>query len=215
MQVFNINFNLSLFYSFSHRANQIKFYIQAKQLYSQNIHEHCHYSWDISTHLKNQKRIDKNQPLYSVPPPVLNLSARYIIYPPPPNTSDSVLVTLKDLEHLRVGEFLNDTIIDFYLKYLMLDTVPRCQMTKKFYCYSSFFYKKLLSTDRDKALLWTRNVPIFDMDYLFLPININLHWSLVVIVSPGLLSQNLSGHMGCRIEYFDSLGKKRGPNWRR
>lgn len=40
---------------------------------------------------------------------------RLIVYPPPP-TKGGLGVTNEDLECLEEGEFLNDVIIDFYLK---------------------------------------------------------------------------------------------------
>jgi hypothetical protein len=32
---------------------------------------------------------------------------------------------------------------------------------------------------------WTKSVDLFDMDYVLVPINLDLHWSLTVIVRPG------------------------------
>ena len=43
------------------------------------------------------------------------LYVRLFIYPPPPSTG-GITVTTDDLACLDDGEFLNDVIIDFYLK---------------------------------------------------------------------------------------------------
>ena len=40
---------------------------------------------------------------------------RLIVYPPPP-AKGGISVTNEDLHCLNEGEFLNDVIIDFYLK---------------------------------------------------------------------------------------------------
>lgn len=43
------------------------------------------------------------------------LNCRLFTYPPPPQTG-GITVTTEDLACLDEGEFLNDAIIDFYLK---------------------------------------------------------------------------------------------------
>lgn len=43
------------------------------------------------------------------------LSSRLMVYPPPP-AKGGISVTNEDLHCLNDGEFLNDVIIDFYLK---------------------------------------------------------------------------------------------------
>lgn len=46
---------------------------------------------------------------------VLCSSPRLMVYPPPP-AKGGISVTNEDLHCLNDGEFLNDVIIDFYLK---------------------------------------------------------------------------------------------------
>lgn len=46
---------------------------------------------------------------------LLCVLCRLILYPPPPSKG-GITVTTEDLECLKSGEFLNDVIIDFYLK---------------------------------------------------------------------------------------------------
>ena len=48
-----------------------------------------------------------------------SLSSRLIVYPPPP-AKGGISVTNEDLHCLNNGEFLNDVIIDFYLKLVKL-----------------------------------------------------------------------------------------------
>ncbi|EMP34096.1 Sentrin-specific protease 7 [Chelonia mydas] len=75
--------------------------------------------------------------------PVQNL----IVYPAPP-TKGGLGVTREDLECLEYGEFLNDVIIDFYLKYLLLEKAPK-QLAERSHIFSSFFYKCLTRTGKN------------------------------------------------------------------
>ncbi|KAF5896084.1 interphotoreceptor matrix proteoglycan 2-like, partial [Clarias magur] len=129
-----------------------------------------------------------------------SMPRRLIQYPPPPSKG-GITVTTEDLECLRDGEFLNDVIIDFYLKYLQLERAGG-DMAERSHVFSSFFYKQLTrkpnSSEEEaggtaqyrrhgRVRTWTRNVDIFSKDYLFIPVNQEAHWYLVVICFPGLL----------------------------
>ncbi|XP_067265373.1 sentrin-specific protease 7 isoform X3 [Chanodichthys erythropterus] len=124
---------------------------------------------------------------------------RLILFPPPPSKR-AITVTTEDLECLDSGEFLNDVIIDFYLKYLMVRKAPQASVNRS-HVFSSFFYKQLTRRDNanedststpaqvrrhQRVRTWTRHVDIFDKDFLFVPVNQEAHWYLVVICFPGL-----------------------------
>uniref|UniRef100_A0A0E9VXC1 Ubiquitin-like protease family profile domain-containing protein n=1 Tax=Anguilla anguilla TaxID=7936 RepID=A0A0E9VXC1_ANGAN len=47
-----------------------------------------------------------------------------MVYPPPP-AKGGIVVTNEDLHCLNTGEFLNDVIIDFYLKYFVLEKLRK------------------------------------------------------------------------------------------
>ncbi|KAG8587146.1 hypothetical protein GDO81_005587 [Engystomops pustulosus] len=70
---------------------------------------------------------------------------RLLVYPPPP-TKGGLAVTTEDLECLEHGEFLNDVIIDFYLKYLLLEKFPK-SFAEKCHIFSSFFFRCLTRKD--------------------------------------------------------------------
>ena len=62
----------------------------------------------------------------------------------------------------------------------------------RIHIFSSLFYTKLieLPDEYDSYQLvksWTKNVDIFEKDFLIIPIHKAIHWSLVIIVRPGLL----------------------------
>ncbi|XP_070711769.1 sentrin-specific protease 7b [Pempheris klunzingeri] len=128
------------------------------------------------------------------------LSARLIQYPAAP-CKGRITVTKEDLACLSGGEFLNDVIIDFYLKYLLLEGVGG-PVAERSHVFSSFFYKQLSRrraageddapsipdrhTRHQRVKTWTRHVDIFTKDFLFVPVNQEAHWFLVVVCFPGL-----------------------------
>ncbi|XP_070694324.1 sentrin-specific protease 7 [Pempheris klunzingeri] len=127
------------------------------------------------------------------------LPHRLIQFPPPP-LKGGITVTMEDLQCLDSGQFLNDVIIDFYLKYLLQKA--SAAVTERCHIFSSFFYKQLTRRDNaseggtndscqrqrrhQRVKTWTRHVDIFKKDFLFVPVNQEAHWYLVVICFPGL-----------------------------
>ncbi|XP_018420771.1 PREDICTED: sentrin-specific protease 7 [Nanorana parkeri] len=125
---------------------------------------------------------------------------RLLVYPPPP-TKGGLGVSNEDLQCLEQGEFLNDVIIDFYLKYLMLEIFPK-PFADRCHIFSSFFFRCLTrkengsnDTNLDistaerrhrRVKNWTRHIDIFTKDFIFVPVNENCHWYLAVICFPWL-----------------------------
>mmetsp|Transcript_12245 Transcript_12245/g.18544 ORF Transcript_12245/g.18544 Transcript_12245/m.18544 type:complete len:912 (+) Transcript_12245:210-2945(+) len=97
--------------------------------------------------------------------------------------------------------------------------------TAPVYAFSCMFYTKLTELPKytkesayGMVKRWTKNVDIFSKDFVFFPINIGAHWSLVCVVRPGNLYEDLSKvstdlsedsqtsrNMPCMI-FMDSLG---------
>ncbi|RNA41042.1 sentrin-specific protease 7 isoform X4, partial [Brachionus plicatilis] len=106
-----------------------------------------------------------------------------------------------DFSCLKEGEFLNDNIISFYLKYLFNEIISP-EDRKRTHIFDTFFYQKLTHTaetksKEDTALNaaqrrymrvknWTRSVNIFEKDFLIIPINKNVHWYLAIVCYPYL-----------------------------
>lgn len=116
-----------------------------------------------------------------------------VVYPK--DDPDAVLISKRDVKLLEPDTFINDTIIDFYIKYLNNKIQPDKQ--QDFHFFNSFFFRKLADLDKDpssacegraafqRVRKWTRKVNIFEKDYIFIPVNYSLHWSLIVICHPG------------------------------
>lgn len=124
-----------------------------------------------------------------------------MIYPP---GKGGITITLHDYMCLATDQFLNDIIIDFYLKWLHINVIPEEQKSRTF-IFSSFFYQRLTTSSRspnsghDKGVKqtaaqkrhayvqnWTKRVNLFEKDYIVIPINEQSHWFLVIICFPGL-----------------------------
>ncbi|KAH7413901.1 hypothetical protein DE146DRAFT_627007 [Phaeosphaeria sp. MPI-PUGE-AT-0046c] len=93
-------------------------------------------------------------------------------------------VFFDDLPRLDEEEFLNDSLIDFYMIYLFKQSkLP----AGKVHFFNTFFYTSLTqNTGRDTinydaVKRWTSRDDIFDFDYIVVPINQDVHWYLAII----------------------------------
>jgi sentrin-specific protease 7 len=125
---------------------------------------------------------------------------------------DAITISVGDVRRLTEGEFLNDSIIDMQIKRIVLEAKEKAEVgvaqglqqsegstagghnASPVYAFSSMFYTKLTEIEtsdktvlHDKVKRWTKNVDIFSKEFIFIPINIGAHWSLVCVVRPGAL----------------------------
>ncbi|XP_015255929.1 PREDICTED: sentrin-specific protease 6 [Cyprinodon variegatus] len=149
---------------------------------------------------RQQPGFDEDEDMTDLQPTFSGLVMKLIVYPPPP-AKGGISVTNEDLHCLNDGEFLNDVIIDFYLKYLVLEKLKK-EDAHRIHVFSSFFYKRLNQRERrsvpdtanlpiqkkkhNRVKTWTRHVDLFQKDFVFVPINESAHWYLAVICFPGL-----------------------------
>ncbi|XP_070705472.1 sentrin-specific protease 6 isoform X2 [Pempheris klunzingeri] len=143
---------------------------------------------------------DEDEDMTDLQPTFSGPIIKLMVYPPPP-AKGGISVTNEDLHCLNDGEFLNDVIIDFYLKYLVLEKLKKDD-AQRIHVFSSFFYKRLNQRERrnlpdttnlpihkrkhNRVKTWTRHVDLFQKDFIFVPINESAHWYLAVICFPGL-----------------------------
>ena len=101
-----------------------------------------------------------------------------------------------DLWRLDDDEFLNDTLIGFFLRYLQHRTeVDRPEVLKKMHFFNSYFFdtlnkgtKTAKNINHEAVARWTRNVNLFSRDFVVVPVNENLHWFVAII---------------CNLSYFE------------
>ncbi|KTF95352.1 hypothetical protein cypCar_00034616, partial [Cyprinus carpio] len=79
---------------------------------------------------------------------------KLVVYPPPP-AKGGITITEEDLSCLEEGEFLNDVIIDFYLRYLVCEELEK-EHASKYHVFSSFFFKCLTQKDHSRLPGTTR-----------------------------------------------------------
>ncbi len=105
-------------------------------------------------------------------------------------------VEFGDLFRLDEDEFLNDNLIGFFLRYLeyhLEQTHP--ELAEKVYFYNSYFFERLTHTSKGKKGInyesvqkWTRNIDIFNHDFVVVPVNESFHWYVVIICNLSKLS---------------------------
>ncbi|KAK4538347.1 hypothetical protein CDCA_CDCA17G4372 [Cyanidium caldarium] len=117
----------------------------------------------------------------------------------PPQQPGSVLLTTSDLWLLQAGGYLNDTVIDFWMKLIAQYRIPPA-VQPHVYMASSFLYKKIVSAQqrqppatrtsasadalfRATAERWflSRRVDLFERRLVFIPVHHEFHWSLAVL----------------------------------
>ncbi|NXG50996.1 SENP2 protease, partial [Psilopogon haemacephalus] len=104
-------------------------------------------------------------------------------------------VTREDIGTLREHRWLNDEVINFYMRLIV-------ERNKKegfaaVHAFSTFFYPKLISGGYAAVRRWTRGVDLFQQDLIFVPIHLRVHWALVVI-----------DVRRKTIKYYDSMGQR-------
>lgn len=122
-----------------------------------------------------------------------------LIYPP---GKGGITISTEDYLCLAKDQYLNDIIIDFYLKWVHTNVTPESERDKT-YIFSTFFYKRLTTmtrvaqADKDLKLTaaqkrharvqnWTKNVNLFQKNFIIIPINEQSHWFLAIICFPSL-----------------------------
>ncbi|XMA09848.1 hypothetical protein WAI453_002639 [Rhynchosporium graminicola] len=120
-----------------------------------------------------------------------------VIYPPEGKNKASV--DLQDIQRLDEGEFLNDNLIVFYLRWLedhLAKDSP--ELASRIYFTNTFFYERLTKNVKGKSgginyeavERWTSKIDLLKYDYIVVPVNETVHWYVAIICNaPKLLKQ--------------------------
>ncbi|KAF1809637.1 cysteine proteinase [Eremomyces bilateralis CBS 781.70] len=106
-------------------------------------------------------------------------------------------VAIEDLQRLDPEEFLNDSLIDFYMLYLRLQSEEKGLREQSIYVFNALFYTALTKVSPGQRGVnysavqrWTAKENLFNYEYVVIPINENSHWYLAIIYNlPALLKQ--------------------------
>ena len=137
------------------------------------------------------------------------------VYPLPPATANTISITKGDLKRLLPIQYLNDNLIDYYMRTLEEKFTTHDTSSLDFTCFTSHFYTKMIEfgsrSNPDVTLgyqqvsKWTSNMDIFSKHAILVPINIQLHWSLAIICNPmGFATEG--SDFPTAIVLLDSLG---------
>ncbi|CAB3375643.1 Hypothetical predicted protein [Cloeon dipterum] len=115
-----------------------------------------------------------------------------------------------DIESLAPQAWLNDSIINFYLQYLVDHAADVTR--KQVYLFSTYFYPRLTS-DIKKSIEnkcgcvrpWKSEDIIFNFKYAVIPINENDHWFLSIVILPSFKTKATKASRRCRVYVLNSM----------
>ncbi|OAF65697.1 Actin-like protein 4, partial [Intoshia linei] len=94
-------------------------------------------------------------------------------------------IRVMDTWYLEDGNYINDIIITFYNMYIYNELIDD-SVRKRVYFYNTFFYQQInnsrnFNESYNKVKKWTKDINIFDMEFLFIPIHNIDHWYLIIV----------------------------------
>lgn len=109
----------------------------------------------------------------------------------------SYTITNQDFRCLYNHDWINDSILDFFSKYFVENSIKREIIYRDdVHIMSSFFYTKLVSDPSDyyrNVKKWVNNCDLFRKRYVVVPINNNYHWFGCIITNLNVLYNHFKG----------------------
>ncbi|EFQ29822.1 Ulp1 protease family protein [Colletotrichum graminicola M1.001] len=101
-----------------------------------------------------------------------------------------------DISRLEEGEYLNDNLIGFYLRYLQANLERENKaLADRIHIMNTYFYPKLTDVKAGRSInyegvkSWTAKIDLFSFDYIIVPVNESAHWYLAIVCNPAKLLQ--------------------------
>lgn len=120
-------------------------------------------------------------------------------------------ISLADFKRLDDGEYLNDTLINFFLK-LMMEKWATQEFASETYIFNTFFFERLMQRDEkgvggyNNVKKWTSKVDLLKMKNIIIPIHSKMHWFVAVIYNlPALLKPKVQSDSQERDEEKESM----------
>ncbi|KAI7853117.1 hypothetical protein BDC45DRAFT_156364 [Circinella umbellata] len=115
----------------------------------------------------------------------------------PSSAPGGVAVIREDANRLMDGQMLNDSIIDFYVKWLLINTDNNSSssslfgddderpITERIHIFNTFFFARLKQPTKgdpyENVKKWASKINLFEKDIVFIPIHEASHWYLLVV----------------------------------
>lgn len=119
-----------------------------------------------------------------------------------------ITLSKSDLKCLEAYNFLNDQIINFFLRNMHHQLLSEEQQ-KQAIVADTYFKDAIISNCPERLYRWLHRIPVFDANYLIIPVNIKEHWCLMVVSHPNYLWTNNGGKKTI-IYTMDSMSKTYG-----
>lgn len=98
---------------------------------------------------------------------------------------DNMNIYCRDLMRLRPNRWLNDRIINAYMRLIQ-------NRMSNVYCFSTYAYPSMIGKSINNIKKWFSESDILSYEYVIIPIHQVSHWTLIIVNED-------------RIEYYDSL----------
>ncbi|CAR28187.1 hypothetical protein ZYGR_0N06790 [Zygosaccharomyces rouxii] len=106
-------------------------------------------------------------------------------------------ITNQDFRCLYNHDWINDSILDFFTKYYVENSIERGIVKRdEVHIMSSFFYTKLVSDPSNyygNVKKWVNNCDLFKKKYVVVPINNSYHWFGCIITNLNVLYNHFKG----------------------
>lgn len=142
---------------------------------------------DISGEVEDEDNLaDEDEPVVHETPAAFDPPLKHRL-----TNGKNFIVAYNDFKTLYNNDWINDTLIDFFIAYEIDKAVSVTQLIdeSKVYAFNSFFFTKLMSKSEDQESphyyenikRWLSKIDLMSYEAIIMPINEHLHWYCCVI----------------------------------